>query len=255
MELIGLVCVVTYCAVATVVAIRMLRLAVRTGELPELFIGASLLLGGSIGFPPLAVAPALAGAEPGLALRLGLAGIVALHLSSWSNALGWRAIFHPGDRWARYTAVVCTVLLFLSLSHRLAGMSTSILGGDPSAQFASGYTASLVAQAAPYCLMSFSAFRYRAKLRRRLALGLADPVVVNRIALWGATSGVVVVQYAISLATLHVRHLPEIAAIYQTVVAGLGLVLSVLLYLAFLPPKAYLRRVARRGGVAAAVEA
>jgi len=255
MQLIGLACVLIYCAVASVVAVRMLRLAARTGEYPEIFIGASLLLGGALGFPPLALAPGLAGAEPDLALRLGLAGLVALHLSSWANALGWRAIFHPGDRWARNVAVVCTVLLFLSLTHRLAGMAVSILGRDPAAQFAGGYTASLFAQAAPYFLMAFSALRYQAKLRRRLALGLADPVVVNRIALWGATSGVVVVQYAISLATLHVRHLPEIAAIYQTVVAGLGLVLSVLLYLAFLPPKAYLRRVARRGGVPAAVEA
>lgn len=255
MKLIGLACVLTYCVVATVVAVRMLRLAARTGEFPELFIGASLLLGGAIGFPPLTLAPVLAGSEPGLALRLGLAGLVALHLSSWSNALGWRAIFHPGDRWSRNTAVVCTALLFLSLVHRLAGMSVSILGGEPSAQFGSGYTASLFAQALPYFLMSFSAFRYQAKLRRRLALGLADPVVVNRIALWATTSAVVVVQYAISLARLHVQHLPEVAAIYQTVVAGLGLVLSVLLYLAFLPPKAYLRRVARRGGVAEAVEA
>lgn len=255
MRLIGLVCVIAYCVVATVVAIRMLRLAGRTGGLPELFIGSALFLGGVVGFPPLVTGPLLAPAQPGLALHLGLAAILGLHLSGWANLLAWRTIFHPGARWSRNVAVVCSAALFVSVVHRLSGVAGAYLQGDRSGEVGATYAASLVVQASPYALMTVSAFRYRAKLARRLALGLADPVVVNRIGLWAMTSAAVVVQYAFALATISARSVPAVAAAYQIVISGLGLALSVLLYLAFLPPKTYLRRIATRGGAPAPLEA
>jgi hypothetical protein len=49
MDLFGLACVGAYCAVASLVALHLLRLAARTGQLPELLIGLSLLVGGGIG--------------------------------------------------------------------------------------------------------------------------------------------------------------------------------------------------------------
>jgi hypothetical protein len=244
-QLVSLLCVAAYCVVATMVAIRMLRLAARTGELPELLIGCALLLGGAIGFPSTAMAPLLGASQPDLGLRLGLSGTLGLHLSCFANVLAWYVIFHAGSHRARLAAVACTVALFLSLVERSAG-SMLLLQAAGGGSYSRSYYASLVVQSAPYLLMAVSGFRYHGRLTRRLAIGLADPVVTNRIWLWSATSAVVVFQYAFSFATLHLRRDPNLASGSSGVIALLGLVLSTLLALAFLPPRSYLARIARR---------
>jgi hypothetical protein len=84
------------------------------------------------------------------------------------------------------------------------------------------------------------AFRYHAMLRRRLALGLADAVVTNRVLLWGLTGG----SAAAALVTITLLRLLDVtysAPIALFTAAVCGLVASSSLYLAFLPPAAYLR--------------
>lgn len=242
MKLVGLLCVVVYCIVATGVAVRMLRLAGRTGQVPELLIGAAMLTGGAIGYPMWVLFSVMAAQQPEVALRAGFAGTLGLHLSAWANGLAWYAIYHRGSGWARATLGVVTAALFLSLLDRLVAVGATVHGTGGASGFLL-YRISLACQALPYVLMAVTGLRYHALLERRLALGLADPVVTNRIWLWSATSAVVVVQYGWSIGTLQLRHLPTFAAASHAVVAGLGLSLAVLLSLAFFPPQFYLRRI------------
>jgi hypothetical protein len=238
-KLFGLLCVLAYCAVATGVAIRMLRLASRTGGVPELLIGAAMLTGGAIGYPTWVLFGVLEAQHADAALRLGFAGVLGLHLSAAANGLAWYAIFHRATPWARAALGGVCFLLFLSLVDRLAAVEARVEGATTSLHL---YRLSLACMALPYLLMAVSGLRYHARLKRRLALGLSDPVVVNRIWLWSMSSALVVGQYGWSLATLHLRYLPTVAAGSHIVIALLGLALAVLLSLAFFPPERYLRR-------------
>lgn len=245
MQLFGLLCVAVYSVVAMLVSVRLLRLAARTGETPELMIGSALLMGGAIGYPATVAWRVLAATEPGLGLHFGMAGALGLHFGAWANVLAWRAIYHRAAPWARWVAVAVTAALFLSLVDRLVAVlpagSMSVRAETPQ----NLYALSLACQAAPYLFMAFSGFRYHSLLLRRMALDLADPVVANRIWLWSATSAVVVAQYVYSLLTIHLRHMAHFAAASHVVVGGLGLALTATLWLAFFPPKAYLRWVER----------
>jgi predicted membrane chloride channel (bestrophin family) len=82
--------------------------------------------------------------------------------------------------------------------------------------------------------------------RRRLALGLAEPVVVDRLLLWGifglAATGIV---GANALGVLLGENLST-SPIVLLPMAVLGLAASAAVYLAFLPPAAYLRWIEAR---------
>ena len=112
-----------------------------------------------------------------------------------------------------------------------------------------GYLIALVLQAVPFALNAGSGFRHHGRLRRRIALGLADPVVANRIWLWAMTSAVVVLQYAYSIASAAFGFGTDPRS-SGAVIGTLGLTLSVLLALAFLPPQRYLRWLAARNSPA-----
>ena len=114
----------------------------------------------------------------------------------------------------------------------------------------------LVAGAGPVIAMSLlsalafgwpaaESLAYHAKLRRRRALGLADPIVVNRFLLWGiacATSLFIsLVNAAAALLGLGIFYQPAMVTS-----ALLGVMNSVLLILSFLPPVPYLRFIRRR---------
>jgi hypothetical protein len=102
---------------------------------------------------------------------------------------------------------------------------------------------------ASYLWTSAEAFRYAALLRRRAAVGLGDPVVANRFLLWGCVG----VFSSLSLLPSIVRQLQGSATIEpltQLLAAVAGLACSISLYLAFLPPKAYVAWLRGEGAAA-----
>ncbi len=245
MELFGLACVAAYCSTALVVAVRMLRLASRTGESPELLIGVALLVGGAIGYP-VSIAGALASASsPALALRLTIAANLALYLSCFAMTLTWCIVYHRAQKWAPYVVFAVSALLFVSFVDRAASIDLlSLSRSDRSAH--PGYLRSLAVQLLPHLLNAVSGLHYYAMLRRRMRLGLADPVVANRIGLWASGSAIVVTQYSYGLATPWMSQWFDATAVSSAVVGSLGLTIACLLALAFFPPTAYTRWVRAR---------
>jgi hypothetical protein len=241
MELFGLVCVSAYCAVAFLVALHLLRLAGRTGQLPELLIGLSLLVGGGLGYPGSVAARALASSSPDLASRLAVAGMLGLAISAWTMLLCWNVIYHRGQRGSSNAVIATTAVLFVFLVERLATIDAS-----GRATSSVGYVGWLLAGALPYAFNAASGLRYYTRMSRRVALGLADPVVANRILLWSVTSLIVVAQYAYSLCGLWLG--PAFAALSTAVIGSLGLGIALLLALAFFPPQPFSRWVQARAG-------
>ena len=99
---------------------------------------------------------------------------------------------------------------------------------------------------AAYGWAAREAFRYHALLRRRLALGLADPVVTHQFLLWGVSAGSAFGSSAVSLFFTHVLGLSIAATVVPFVAIQLALfTAAVCLWFAFFPPGFYRRRLLR----------
>jgi hypothetical protein len=90
-------------------------------------------------------------------------------------------------------------------------------------------------------------FRHFASLRRRLALGLVDPVLVDRFLLWGVasttTSALILVIAACVLAGMTILREPAPLA----ALAAAGCAMCATWYLTFFAPEPYKRWIRARG--------
>jgi len=102
------------------------------------------------------------------------------------------------------------------------------------------YLPGLLAQGAAYALNGWAGARYWRMLRRRLSLGLADPVVVNRILLWSAAAWAITLQYLYSTGVVIVTGGSSISGFGIALVSSLGLIAAGTMLLAFFPPRSYL---------------
>jgi hypothetical protein len=228
-----------------VVGVRLLLLARRTRQLPELCFGLSFLLLGVLGYPLSIMArkAAMAGAPvPGLLptafLFQDLASL-AMFVATWQT-------FRPAARWPRYV-----------VGAGVAAFAASLLGDSVVARawlLRDGgvwYELGFWARAGSFLFAAVEASRYYQAMRRRSRLGLADPIVTDRFRLWALSSSAISAAFLIFYmgrwwAENVATSLPVLAA---TSVAGL--IAGGTVWLAFLPPAAYLQRVRLRAGTRA----
>jgi hypothetical protein len=226
---------------STTVGVRLLLVFRRTRGFPELMLGFSLAAITGIGFPIVLLTELRETLGPLLTFAADLVGsfVVALGFAGF-YAFTWR-VFRPGSRWA----AVLTVL----------GAGTALVATGATVVLAFGIESSeekfrivrsweiplFISAAIGFLWSAVEALHYHAMLRRRLALGLVDRVVTNRVLLWGlagASAGTALVIFTLlPLANLN----PLTAPVALFTAAACGFLVSVFLYLAFLPPAAYLR--------------
>jgi hypothetical protein len=229
--------------VSLAVGLRMLLLARRTRELPELVMGAALFLMGGVGYPAGAVAKSPAGLAEGvrgaaiavqlLCMGVGIAGI---------GVFNWR-VFRPSHPAARRAAAVLGVAAAASVVWQ--GIQPGFVAGA----LANEGLALRLSEFLAGCALVWAAtesWLYWAKLRRRMALGMADPVVTDRIRLWGigttAAWLINVVAQVLAWNGVDMAAVPWGGA----VIGPVGLVAAGAMALAFFPPEGYRRRVAAR---------
>jgi hypothetical protein len=220
--------------VATAVSgVRLLWLARRTRAHPEFAMGSACLLLGVVGYPLSTAArrgASLGGLEPETLLRVGLAAQDLACFAIWVAT--WR-IFRPERRWAAGLVAVATAALAASAA----------VGGD-GGPF---YWVGLTARAGAFAWTAVESGRYSALLARRVPLGLADPVVHDRMRLWAIATSCITVAFLVFGAAkatgVGAEALPVVAA-----TSFAGLVAGVALWLAFVPPAAYARRLRARAG-------
>lgn len=219
-------------AADAVVGVRLLWLARRTRELPELAMGLSCLLLGVLGYP-LSIAArrgaSLAGLDPAGLLAVGLTMQDLACLAIWVAT--WR-IFRPRQRWAAALVATATAAFATSIALR---------GGDGGPLYWLG----LAARGGAFAWTACEAWHYSALLARRVPLGLADPVIHDRIRLWAvATTGITAafIVFAVAKGAGLGTESPAVLAI----TSAAGVVAGVALWLAFVPPAAYTRRISAR---------
>jgi hypothetical protein len=235
-----------FVVVTTAVGVRMMLLARRTRGVPETLIGAGMTTIGLVGYPLGLAAGAGRGTMAEMNIPLWLLSIVAIDAGLLLiYAFTWR-VFRPSSAWAKGLVVASGVYLVgVGLCQLLAFLNAP--PDAPSGQVALRYTGAFLIGSAGCFLWSGieGALQYR-MARRRLAMGLADPVVANRFLLWavfGASATLICAGSAVGL----LRGVYSGASDEMKIVTGVfGVVGSGAMYLAFVPPAWYLRRVRAR---------
>lgn len=248
MQLVGLISALVTILVGSWVAIRLLGLAQKTGELPERVLGLGMVAFAGIAYPMFLVG--LLGAGH-LSREAQLAVLVLANLGYWaclvSLAVFTRVVFRPKAAWALLAVVGLTLL-------EAAGAGISIVHSFGSAE-ARTYAdpvvrASSAMISASFALLflwtSIEAATYRSALRKRLALGLADPVVVNRMGVWAIGTGVACLVDFGLVASNGFGLDPRETSIPALLQSASGLACALTWMLTFAPSESYLAWVRRR---------
>lgn len=234
--------------ISLVVAFRLIRLRIQGGGTPELLLGAMLFLTVGIGYPALIAAdraPQAFTRPLFVVSNFGTnAGFALLFVFTWR-------VFRAREIWARALAGAGVTLLMLNLVLRVHDALT-----QAQLRVGSEAVAQSLLQAGPVCVAylwtAWESFHYYARMQRRVRLGLADPAVCNRFLLWGSMAVAVFVGVGLNTVAiaLHVNILASPWVLFAS--SCTGLTQAILLFLAFLPPRAYLAWVRSRRVPAAA---
>lgn len=242
-----------------VVGLRLLVRAARGGwPAPELSLTIYFLVSAFLGTPPqvvvyggmgdprMAVPDALARALLAFAVLAMAIGAGAAYVFTWKT-------FQPDRLWAK--AIVVAGCACLALGYAIE----AVREGFAPVMFAGpGHWIGWAGRTAAALGIAFESFRYWRMLRRRLRLGLADPVVTNRFLLWAVWATCATLNFVADLAsrTLYwvvfdtIEPVPEYLAVMVeptiAITMVLGAVSAVTLFLTFFPTPAYLRWVEAR---------
>ena len=243
MELLGAIGGASFIIASLVIGLRLLLLAWRTRELPEFAIGLALFLMGGFAYPLLSVARLATGMHD--ALRLGFFIVSVLFNMSGMVAVcvfNWR-VFRPRERWAPLLTAGFTLALVAAL------VLQSVTPGLRDGAFyneGTGLHVFITLQGVPLAWAAFESLRYYRLLAKRSALGLADPIVVDRMWLWGSGMFLALVINVFSSVLGFFGVDIAVSPAGSLAIAPLGLVAAGCVWLAFLPPAAYTRRVTAR---------
>jgi hypothetical protein len=250
MELLMVGSILLCALVGTVVGVKLLSLAARTRKFPEFAIGAGLFAY-AVAQPALLARTAL-GNEVSVGLGMAVAAVAYLLIYATLTCVSlftWR-VFGAESRWrqALVAGFLTTGLLLTALTLRAAWVRLTA-SAPPDVYGRVGITGPF---ALAFGWMALESLRYYARMRKRQALGLADPVVTNRFLVWGAGEGVsgllVLVLFLIAVTREEVLIADPLFALLAALA---GLVNALVWWLSFMPPEVYLRWV--RGSAAEGV--
>jgi len=230
------------------VAMRLLLLARRTRQTPELYLGLGLLGTAVLGYGVLIAGAIARGPEvmvtDAFAPRALQAAGQALHDAGVSMiVLFVLTVFRPKERWAQGLAVALVAALWLGQ-----------IGWELENRFRSGgrgngfwWLRYAVIWSYPLWTMVES-WRWYAIMRRRVQIGIADPIVANRFLLWGTGAlGTALATWTSSIPFLLVGD-PTVLLAWTPAIhvatALFGVATVTVYYLTFFPPAAYRRWIA-----------
>jgi hypothetical protein len=246
MKLLSVAGLVLFMLTSLIVSSRLWMLWWRTRKLPELLLAVALLCIGFLAYAAGTAGKLLVDGSEQLRSNLTVLGLGIECIGHMSLVLfSWR-VFHRESRWAAVWALaLCLFIAGALVGEVVSGQHLRYSDMQPiSGPF---LPLALAARATAPAWMAIECFRFHAKLRRRLAIGLAEPLVVQRVLLWGIGIGASAIAYAGTV--LH-------RLVYGTglrahdwalsSVSLLATVTAVCLGLAFFPPAPYRRWVERR---------
>jgi hypothetical protein len=219
------------------VGVRLYRLSRRTGHLPETLVAASFLLW-MLSYAIWDIPYAFVDSEELVPAVYSYGSQIALVSGTVVFAFFIRAVFRPSARWAIWLVTAIVV-------GNLAGVAGMAYSGDwegtnPLAN--PWYWLEFFGAVAPTIWMGSEGFAQYFKTRRRLKLGLCEPMACNRFLLWGLAGSLwVILEFLVSASDLVYAFTG-----YWSEPLGLGIGLFeiipiAIVWFAFFPPAFYCR--------------
>jgi hypothetical protein len=226
---------------------RLSLLGARTGEIPERLLGASFVLMG------------MSGVIYGFATLdflmpwwtpLNFSARVAYLPGAVLVAVFTARVFRADSRWAR--ALVWVVSLLVT-----AGVSVSVVNGDWEGFSLSsvGFWLEWVGYTLPFGWAATEAFIQYQQARKRVRVGLCEPSVCNRMFLWSAFGFIQLVGCAVVIGQYAAFERENSFSATWDILYGMTLFAAlVVMWIAFFPPKVYIRWLNQGVGALEAVE-
>lgn len=232
--------------VSCVVGVRLLLLAHRTRQAPEMLIGLDLILVGcfwsllvAVGRQGTALPDDLRAALVFVGSLCGVAGTACLAVFTWRT-------FRP-TRAGALAAFVTSGMFAATFAAQAFEPGWLVFAKEERGPWAA---ASWVASIS-YVWACFESTRHASMLGRRVRLGLADPIVADRVRLFATLMATGVLASWIFAGFQAAGIAVGGTTVGLSLAAAVSLFSVALLWLAFLPPASYLESVRRRAVVEA----
>ena len=226
---------------ATWVGLHLLRMAARTHKVPELGIGLTALTLGLGTAGMLGGELAAAAGRIILGRLLASGGLLLVAVGTIGLCLAMRQIYRPASAWATAAVALGSSLMIGAFVARL------VEGGVPTPWDPTPANACfLLGRFAVYAWAAIESYRYFALLRRRLAIGIADPVAMLQILCWAvAATGIAISVSTVAVGTFALGVRPATWPAGVGVVAFVAITSASAIWCAFMPP-GWFRRLAER---------
>jgi hypothetical protein len=242
---------VVYLGAAFSLSAHLLARSRRAPDSAPLMLGLNLLLAMGLGYLLISIGVAMTnlghGPPPAWVEPIIGAGYAATCMGLIAALLFTRRVFRAANRTATFAVWVLSAGMWIGW----AGYGLS--GGFAAARFEGGWLwLMLSSMLATNLWVAVEPLTYYGRMRRRLQLGLTEPIVAERFVLWGAGSLARALMIALgpaaefALGVLGERGDVLLAQGTLTVASLLGLFTSVAYWLTFCPTDRYRRWVDRR---------
>ena len=246
MQIIAAIGGLSFIVASLITGARLLLVARRTRELPELALGFGLFLMGGLGYPMTLLAEFGAflpdAARTGLVATNTAASVTGLTLFAFFTA----RVFRPESGLARLSVWAIGLLFCAAFAWRAMtyGFAPMALGGSRPLLLHSAVTLVALAWA------SIESFVYHARLRKRMRLGLTDPILANRMWLWaqGMMAAMFLTGISSAFAVLGIPFNETTGGVLT--IGILGTLAAGSIWFAFFPPAAYVRWIRARAAAA-----
>ncbi|MAE95112.1 MAG: hypothetical protein CL910_10665 [Deltaproteobacteria bacterium] len=171
----------------------------------------------------------------GLGLLSALFGLASFYVFT-------RRVFRPEGGWAAalvWAAAAAAVVILVGSAWTIQGAVDKQAVVDGMRPWAFGI---LFLAAVPFVWTATESLVYYRRMRRRVALGLADPLTTNRFLLWAVAAIAAALQIAI-MAAFRAAGWAIMAPLPMTASCGTTLLTIGFWYLAFVPPAWYRTRI------------
>ena len=241
MHVLSFLFLVLYTLASGVVGVRLLQRSKKSHGVPELLIGLAYVTAPALGYPLCVVAPML---SREVAVPVYLAGETLLMFGCCCYLFFTAKVFRPTEGWATACAAVGSLILVGCGIQIVWSYLVSADQAENVARARYGLAPMVAVLGLYYVWTAFEGFRYYGMMKKRMALGLADPVVTNRFLLW-AMCGLVSLSWNTVSAVCLIASIDLRSTVPLLSTSAGGFANTILLVLIFMPPAAYTRWVNR----------